>query len=404
MSYSTFLSQPRKSEGWKVGAETEPTLRPEQEVDLLFIRLASLLPTSIDMFKALLPWRWASLSRKALGDVGSAPPGVLVGRGPTYLTGRPFSDSNHKTTANDEPPRLSASALSPETVSNETSITNGSSGGESKGLNKILEEITGVHEISALKEAVRQASEELHAATQRLQDLRQRLDQQTANFQELSATYNEMMVRRHEWSDEDVKTFAQLTSDEGRARSAVDTGRLELKAAEDYWQTAQTTYMDTVRQRYHEEQVWHDKWRVLGTYWTWTLIGLNSVVFIGGQVLHYRRETDRLNALHDMIRPLTEFNHPTVTESKDTVKSTPTSTGPGPEVEDEESPTKTADSQHEVWKAHLQNWAEISLHLWQQTLLLGLGGAPRGDATSTGPPATAGPTNRQLSRAIGYLQ
>ena len=179
-----------------------------------------------------------------------------------------------------------------------------------------------------------------------------------------------MMVRRHEWSDEDVKTFAQLTSDEGRARSAVDTGRLELKAAEDYWQTAQTTYMDTVRQRYHEEQVWHDKWRVLGTYWTWTLIGLNSVVFIGGQVLHYRRETDRLNALHDMIRPLTEFNHPTVTESKDTVKSTPTSTGPGPEVEDEESPTKTADSQHEVWKAHLQNWAEISLHLWQQTLLL----------------------------------
>jgi hypothetical protein len=182
-----------------------------------------------------------------------------------------------------------------------------------------------------------------------------------------------MMARRHDWSDEDVKTFAQLTADEGRARSAVDAGRLELKAAEDHWQTSQTTYMDAVRQRYHEEQVWNDKWRVLGTYWTWTLIGLNSVVFIAGQVLHFRRETERLNALHDMIRPLTEFKHPdhlTVAASKDTTTVTPTSTDSATEVEDEESSTKTAGSQHEVWKAHLQNWAQSSVQLWQQTLRL----------------------------------
>eukprot|EP00562_Extubocellulus_spinifer_P018890 CAMPEP_0178601730 /NCGR_PEP_ID=MMETSP0697-20121206/34548_1 /TAXON_ID=265572 /ORGANISM="Extubocellulus spinifer, Strain CCMP396" /LENGTH=146 /DNA_ID=CAMNT_0020239817 /DNA_START=1 /DNA_END=439 /DNA_ORIENTATION=- len=39
--------------------------------------------------------------------------------------------------------------------------------------------------------------------------------------------------------------------------------------------------MDAMRKRYHEEQIWNDRWRVLGVYGTWGLIALNSVLFLG---------------------------------------------------------------------------------------------------------------------------
>jgi hypothetical protein len=55
--------------------------------------------------------------------------------------------------------------------------------------------------------------------------------------------------------------------------------------------------MDALRHKYQEEQAWQDRWRVLGTFGTWGLIGLNSLVFLASQVLFYRREARRLVAL-----------------------------------------------------------------------------------------------------------
>lgn len=172
-------------------------------------------------------------------------------------------------------------------------------------ISETLEEITGAHEIAALKEKVSTASQTLEQATQQLQTLRLQLDEETAAHQALTAEHADMMTRRATWTDTDVQKFAQCTAAEGRARTAVDTTRTALSQAEEDWQSAQNAYLDAVRQRYHEEQVWHDKWRVMGTYWTWMLIGLNSVVFVVGQALLYRRETLRMQILQDMIRPLT---------------------------------------------------------------------------------------------------
>eukprot|EP00977_Amphora_coffeiformis_P013518 scaffold3574_cov171-Amphora_coffeaeformis.AAC.4 len=227
-----------------------------------------------------------------------------------------LSSSSQSTTSDNKPntnkPESSSSASTLVAVAAESNSiqTHHSSNNHKKldldHVHQAIEEITGVHEIAALKEQVTQASDQLQEATQRLQDLRQSLDDQNLAHQQVSTMYQEMLGRRHEWTDAEVQQFARLTADEGRARTAADSTREALVAAEEAWQAAQNRYMDAVRQRYHEEQVWHDKWRVLGTYWTWALIALNSVVFIGGQVMHYRRETYRLQSLHEMIRPLTE--------------------------------------------------------------------------------------------------
>jgi hypothetical protein len=84
--------------------------------------------------------------------------------------------------------------------------------------------------------------------------------------------------------------------------------------------------MDALRRRYHEEQVWNDKWRVLGTYWTWSLIALNSVVFVGGQFLYYRREEQRLVAIQNILQDFKDNNPMTTTMETTTSKQVEGST------------------------------------------------------------------------------
>ena len=279
-------------------------------------------------------------------------------------------------------------AITVTTTSRETSNNNRSN--KLQNIQHTIDEITGVHEISSLKQAVTDASEHLESCTQKLQDLRRTVDTQSAKHQELSAQYHEMMNRRHEWNEADVHNFAQLTAHEGKARSLVEESRAALQQAETHWQEAQTAYLDAVRRRYHEEQVWHDKWRVLGTYWTWALIALNSVVFIVGQALHYRRETLRLQSLHDMIEPLTEAAVYENRERKEKEKMNrkqalhKEKSSDTTSVDDHKDSETDAASQNQTipngdgttvpheqaWKEALVNWRESSTHFAGQTALL----------------------------------
>ena len=268
-----------------------------------------------------------------------------------------------------------------------TPDTESSSPSRLEQISKALEEITGVHEIAALKQTVVDASDRLESCTQQLQNLRQQLDQESLEHQDLATKYAEMMAKRHEWTEKDVTTFAQLTAAEGKARSAVDATRQALQTAETAWQDAQTSYLDAVRQRYHEEQVWHDKWRVLGTYWTWTLIGLNSVVFVVGQALHYRRETLRMQSLQDMIRPLTiaaqhenearqqqPEDEPAQTDGLpvSTVKSIPSRDAGVTQNDDETAQHHSSDriDDYQRWKTHWSHWTQSTGRLTKQTFQL----------------------------------
>jgi hypothetical protein len=165
-----------------------------------------------------------------------------------------------------------------------------------------VDNLTGVDEISALKHAVAKASRNFDEATARVQEMRRELDQQTTHYQQLSQQHADMMTRRHEWTDQNVQEFARLMAAEGKARQQADMSRESVREAEAHLHEAQNHYMDALRRRYHEEQVWNDKWRVLGTYYTWALIALNSVVFVGGQFFYHRREGQRLMAIQSMLQ------------------------------------------------------------------------------------------------------
>jgi She9 / Mdm33 family len=112
------------------------------------------------------------------------------------------------------------------------------------------------------------------------------------------------MMRRDQWDGTDAASFVEYTSREVKTLQALadSDARNELRKAEEDSSRGQREYMDVMRQRYHEEQMWQDKWRMLGTFETWTVIGLNSIVFLGSQFFHQRREVNRQKAIEELIK------------------------------------------------------------------------------------------------------
>ena len=62
------------------------------------------------------------------------------------------------------------------------------------------------------------------------------------------------------------------------------------------------SYMNALRKRYHEEQLWADKWRIYSTYMTWGLIVFNSVVFLISQYMLRMRENQRMLDMKEMLQ------------------------------------------------------------------------------------------------------
>ena len=169
-------------------------------------------------------------------------------------------------------------------------------------LTALYNESSGENELSLLKQHVTTASRQFDDGVRTVQTARLALEKATTTYDDVNKRHSALMMRRDSWDADDATAFATLTAEEVQARKALATARAALRGAEEDVSSRQVDYIDAMRRRYHEEQMWQDRWRVVGTYGTWTLIGLNSVIFLGGQFFHYRREASRLKRIEDLIR------------------------------------------------------------------------------------------------------
>ena len=171
-------------------------------------------------------------------------------------------------------------------------------------------ETSGENEIYALKQKVNEVSQRFDFATRTVANARSQARTLQDQYEDLQKEHMNLMMRRENWSESDITKFAEVTSNEVKVKRALDEARTSLQKSEEEQEVRQLEYMDAVRMRYHEEQIWQDKWRVISTYGTWILIGLNSIIFIGGQVFHQMREQARIETLEDLLNEkLAEFSH-----------------------------------------------------------------------------------------------
>lgn len=162
-------------------------------------------------------------------------------------------------------------------------------------------ERTGTAEISQLKQDVTTASFEFDAATRDVALARRKVDETLIEYESISRQHNSLLHKRDKWTPDDASSFAMLVNLEVMTRQQLEEARTILQKHEEGLSRSQLSYMNAMRRRYHEEQIWQDKWRVFGTYGTWTLIVLNSLVFLASQYVHRIREVDRIKAIETLI-------------------------------------------------------------------------------------------------------
>ncbi|KAG7359234.1 She9 / Mdm33 family protein [Nitzschia inconspicua] len=238
-------------------------------------------------------------------------------------------------------------------------------------------ERSGTLEILELKESVNEASLAFDRASVQVNLARRHLDESLRNWERTSGKHLQLLQRRESWTPDDAQNFANLVSQEIMARSAMEKARNDLATAEETLSKRQLEYMNRMRRRYHEEQIWQDQWRVLGTYGTWSLIVLNSCVFLGSQYFLRVRENARMKAIEELIRENRAYNasaHMPIEQQMDVptpqVKTAATNTTDKVEskepLEDSTRNNNTVENIQDpaVWQVPT-NWREKILFEWQ---------------------------------------
>ena len=163
-------------------------------------------------------------------------------------------------------------------------------------------ERSGTNEILALKESVNEAGVAFDQASATVTKSRRTLETALRAWEKASGQHMQLLQRRESWTPEDAQRFADYVSLEITSRNELEQARQNLARSEEILTKSQLDYINKMRRRYHEEQIWQDQWRVLGTYGTWSLIVLNSCVFLGSQFFQRRREKDRMESIERLIR------------------------------------------------------------------------------------------------------
>ena len=166
--------------------------------------------------------------------------------------------------------------LAPDTATLDTmpSITTTASSSSDQSffgrLTALYNESSGENELSLLKQHVTTASRQFDDGVRTVQTARLALEKATTTYDDVNKRHSALMMRRDSWDSDDATAFATLTAEEVQARKALATARAALRGAEEDVSSRQVDYIDAMRRRYHEEQMWQDRWRVVGTYGTWT--------------------------------------------------------------------------------------------------------------------------------------
>lgn len=156
-----------------------------------------------------------------------------------------------------------------------------------------VNEVTGYREVELLKEAVKNRGEscvevqsltaerEIEEKRKEVRDAKAAYEAAVTTLSKTQQDVQALLERKHTWTDHDVAHFTQLVRSDHASKNAVETTSQQLKAAELSVDKAFTALMQSILERYHEEQVWSDKIRSVSTWASLAVLGANLIVFVG---------------------------------------------------------------------------------------------------------------------------
>ena len=166
----------------------------------------------------------------------------------------------------------------------------------------LWEQKSGTHEILRLKHNVNLSSAEFDAKQHQVSEARTAVDRALQAFEYSQLQHTRLLQSRDKWTSVEALEFARVLEEEVRVRSELESAKKELSKKENEQLEVMQKYMGDLRRRYHEEQLWQDRWRIYSTFGTWGLIVLNTIVFMISQYMARLRENQRMREIQDSIR------------------------------------------------------------------------------------------------------
>lgn len=175
-------------------------------------------------------------------------------------------------------------------------------GGLAHRVGQLINQVTGYETCERLRRGVQEADCDFQRLKDELHQARHTFAVAIQSRSQCQKDLNSLLQRKQSWSDEDLHRFTELYRKEMR----LEQGEAEAKASHQQLETAvdraHHRLMDTLRERYQEEQLWSDKIRRVSTYGTISLMALNVVLFLLIQlVLEPRKRQRLLDRFGDML-------------------------------------------------------------------------------------------------------
>ncbi|BEJ15919.1 hypothetical protein CspHIS471_0505240 [Cutaneotrichosporon sp. HIS471] len=143
-----------------------------------------------------------------------------------------------------------------------------------------VNEVTGYREVERLKQSVKDREQQIKEGRTTVREAKKAYEDAVATLSSTQQSVNALLERKHSWSDQDVATFTKLVRSDHASRAAVASTNDALKTAELDVDKAFTGLMQSILERYHEEQVWSDKIRSVSTWAQVAALVANLIVFM----------------------------------------------------------------------------------------------------------------------------
>ncbi|KTW27158.1 uncharacterized protein T551_03152 [Pneumocystis jirovecii RU7] len=158
--------------------------------------------------------------------------------------------------------------------------------------------LTGYTKIEQLKNQIHEQEILLKEARIETKEAKRRHTLAVQQRLKLQQEVNELLQRKHLWTPMDLEKFTSLYRNDHVNEQEEQSAYKHLIECEEKLDELQVQLLNFMLTRYHEEQIWSDKIRHTSTWGTWSLIGLNIVLFLVIQLGLEPRKRRRL--IHDL--------------------------------------------------------------------------------------------------------
>ncbi|RKP01756.1 hypothetical protein CXG81DRAFT_25595 [Caulochytrium protostelioides] len=158
---------------------------------------------------------------------------------------------------------------------------------------------TGFNEIAQLKEHVLASNTALEEARAVMTQSKQAYEAAIDRRKTVARTLTSLLQRKDTWVDADVESFTRVYREDVATEAAETAARAAYRQAEDAFDAAHVTYLNAIRERYMQEQLYSDKIRRAATYWTWGLLALQILSLV---VVHAYIEPGKRRRLLEALR------------------------------------------------------------------------------------------------------